>query len=102
MVSADLNVREQLEVIADATVTVAEHGSTNYLSLFQPRGSSLLMIVPSGEAKEAQVMLYNTDVQAFYLTLDAVQLRGEGPGALRLALERAGTRLGLPTVRMVA
>lgn len=102
LVSADVSVREQLELIANATVTVAEHGSTNYLSLFQPPGSSLLMIVTSGEAKEAQVFLYNTDVQAFYLSLDAVRRRGEGPGALRLALERAGIRLGLPMVRMKA
>jgi hypothetical protein len=98
-------------VIRNATVTVAEHGSTNYLSMFQPPGSSLIMVVPyRSEAKEPQVMLYNTDVQAFFVSdmavnnaatvgqppFEALKGRNEGAGILLLALERAAVRLNLP------
>lgn len=62
------------------------------MSLFQQPGSSLLVVVPNDKKpfKEVQVVLYNTDVQAFYAKHDSV-----GPKTLLVALERAGRRLNV-------
>ena len=99
---ADLSVAEQLAFIARSSLVVAEHGSTTYMSLFQVPGSSLLVIVPfdDREAKEVQVLLYNTDVQAWYLRRSQLIEGGQGPGALLMALERAGRRLSLPPIAL--
>ena len=96
-VPALLTVKQQLRHMVAASLVVAEHGSTTYLSLFQTVGSSLLIAVPDNKhAKEVQVLLYNTDVQAWYFSFSQLQKQGEG--AVLLALERAGRRLGLPPV----
>ena len=95
IVPGALTVKQQLQHMTAASLVVAEHGTTTYLSLFQKEGSSLLVVVPDGNsAKEVQTLLFNTDVQAWYFSLSRMQK--EGAGALFLALERAGKRLGLP------
>lgn len=62
---AHMTIVEQLRVQANATVLLAEVGSTGYGSLFARPGSSFISVVPSkgGNAKESQVFLFNTDVQ---------------------------------------
>ena len=93
----EFSVKQQLETISTATTVVAEHGSTSYMSIFQPPGSSLLILVPSVDLKpfkEVQVLLYNTDVQAFYAMNSPLEA-GTGPGVLLMALERAGRRLNV-------
>ena len=92
-----LSATEQLELYSSTTLAISENGSTGYASVFLPAGSSFIsVLVGKGEvAKECQVFLYLGDVQAFYLKADDVT-----PGALLLALERAGTRLNLPVVSL--
>jgi hypothetical protein len=99
----DMSIRDQLVALARATVTVSEHGSTSYASLFQTPGSSIVAVnadPPPQYTKEMKVLNFNIDVQAFYTTKVKIDA-GEGPGTLLVALERAGTRFNLPQVHIV-
>ena len=62
------------------------------MSLFQPPGSSILLVVQdgAGAAKEVQVLLHNTDVQAFYTWMKNFDLK-----VLFVALERADRNLNV-------
>jgi hypothetical protein len=93
-----LGAKEQLEIVAEATLVVCENGSTGYAALLQRAGSSFISVVggQATVAKEPQVLLYLADAQTFYLAVDDVS-----PGALLLALERAGARLGIPNLETV-
>ena len=93
----DFSVKEQLEIVGNATLVVAEHGSTTYMSMFQPPGTSMLVIVPYATipAKEVQVLLFNIDVQTFYAVYGPLVEEGKGPGTLLMALERADRRLNV-------
>ncbi len=78
----EFSVKKQLETISTATTVVAEHGSTSYMSMFQPPGSSLLILVPSVDLtpfKEVQVLLYNTDVSTCYITSSPPHCRPQRP-----------------------
>ncbi len=92
---ATLTVREQLELVADASVIVAEHGSTTYFAMFARPGAAIVVSYPDDApwAKETRTLLF-IDVQAFYIAQSKVA-GGQGPGVLRLALDRAGRRLGV-------
>ena len=106
IVPAELSIAEQLALQADVTVYVAEAGSTGYgAALFARPGASLICVVPfipryPSKAKEAQVFLFTSDVQVWYYTAASLDDDGGGPGALLLALDRAGVRLNLPPVAL--
>jgi len=106
VVPAELPIAEQLALQAEVTVYVAEAGSTGYgAALFARPGSSLICVVPfipkfPSRAKEAQVFLFTSDVQVWYYTAALLDDNGGGPGALLLALDRAGVRLNLPPVAL--
>lgn len=93
---AKMSIRKQMRAISAATVVVSEHGSTTYLSFFQSPGTSLVVI----GAKEAMALLSNTDVQTWFHPLHLAVLPSGGgfAGLLHLALDRAGRRLGLPSL----
>ena len=118
---ADMGVREQLEVMANATVYVAEAGSTGYgAALFGRAGAVFLSLMPLAAfdnttarfakealtadsttahfAKEGQVFLFVADVQVLYIEVADVLAPGGGEGVLFFALERAGARLNLAPV----
>jgi len=106
---AGLGLEEQLRLQANVTVYVAEAGSTAYgAALFGRPGASLVSVVPGTRpgniklplAKEAQVFLATTDVQAWYYSLQSLVEEGWGAGAMLLALERAGQRLNLPPLAL--
>lgn len=93
---------EQLTLVSNATLTLAENGSTGYLSMLQRAGTSFVAVLPGIEgerAAEVQTYLYNVDVQAFYWSPKGP----DGPlrNTLLVALERAGVRLNLPRVTLV-
>jgi hypothetical protein len=93
---ADMNIRTQMRAISAATVVVSEHGSTTYLSFFQNPGTSLVVV----GTKEAMALLSNTDVQTWFHPLNLATLPNGGgfAGLLQLAMDRAGRRLGLPSL----
>jgi hypothetical protein len=106
IVPALMTVREQLEMSANTTAYVIEVGSTAMGAvLFGRPGASVISITPKSSdqsiahhLKISQVALFVADVQAWYLEAEELGNGGKGPGALLLALKRAGTRLDLPPV----
>ena len=97
---ARLSVREQLELAANTSLAVAEHGSTLYGALLQVPGTAVIGVVPDGAAKEVQVLLSSLDVNAYYLPAARLE-QPDAAAALLLVLDRVGVRLNLPPVRLV-
>lgn len=65
-----MSVQDQLLAVRNASLVIAEHGSTTYSSMFHEEGSSFIaVLLPGVEAKEVQVLLYNTDVQMWFVTM---------------------------------
>ena len=93
---ADMTIPDQLRLVTNASVVVAEHGSTTYAAMFNVPGSSIIITYPEGVpwAKEARTLLFILDVQAFFISQQKAQ-GGEGVGMLQLALDRSGRRLNI-------
>ena len=93
-----MSVKEQVAAAADATVILAEEGSTSYLSLFQRPGSSLVVV----GSKEMYILYSLSDVQVWFIDPERIERSTreggrhcEGKATLRLAMDRAGRRLGI-------
>lgn len=94
---ATMTSEEQVRALQRTSLIIVEHGSTAHVSYFALPGSSLIQIVPdipSDTYKEAQFLLFNVDVQAWYLPFS--QLPVDGANMMRLALRRTGENWGLP------
>jgi len=95
---SEMSVKEQVAAAADATVILAEEGSTSYLSLFQRPGSSLVVV----GSKEMYILYSLSDVQVWFIDPERIERstreggrHREGKATLRLAMDRAGRRLGI-------
>jgi hypothetical protein len=94
---SEMSVKEQVAAAADATVILVEEGSTSYLSLFQRPGSSLVVV----GSKEMYILYSLSDVQVWFIDPERMGStredgqRHEGKATLRLAMDRAGRRLGI-------
>ena len=100
---AKMSLKDQMELLATASVVVSEHGATLYTCMFQVPGSALLVVAPVSKggskwAKEPQVMLYLTDLFTIYLDDDRIA-RGEASHTLQLLLSRAGQAFNLPPLQ---
>ena len=84
-----MDTRSQATEMADATLVVAEEGSTTYGAFFFLRpGASLIVI---GQ-KEAHMLFELSHINVFFISVARAKSAGEGAALVDLALDRAGRR----------
>ena len=88
-----LSIKEEILLIQQATLIIAEHGTISFIALYANDGTVLLSVGNNKKLKDGQSLLYTSHLQVYYT---AVEVNDTMKELIQFGLRRASENFNIP------